>query len=252
MHTPDEPQPAAPAPAPSGPAALPPALQTPAQQFARRIGQLLGDSLRGLAIYGAAVEGHFDPEHHAVRSVLVLASADLLWIRKLAEAGSGERRWRFAPPLVLTPQALDRSRDTFPLELLEIQQWHVNLLGDEFFAPLLFEARDMRLQCERELKVLEIAMHQGLLASHGHDERLSLLSADLSDSLLRVLRGLLWLTGEQGPQPRFHLIEAVEKRLGRPLPGLCAALDHSDRAGWHKFQRLYDDLQALGRFADGI
>jgi hypothetical protein len=238
-------------PGPSSPAALPAALQAPAEHFARRIAELLGDAVRGLAIYGAAVAGPFHPEHDAVRSVLVLARADLELIRKLAQAGSGERRGRFAPPLVLTPRAIDSSRDTFPLELLEIQQWHVNLLGDEFFSALEFAAHDMRLQCEREIKVLEIAMHQGLLASRGHEEHLSLLSADLSDSLLRVLRGLVWLAGERQPQPRFHVIERVEKLIARPLPGVCAALDRSDLAGWHKFQRLYDDLQALGRFADG-
>lgn len=212
---------------------------------------MLEGALRSLAVYGAAVAGHFQPDHHAVQSVLVLASADLELIRKLAQAGSGQRRWRFAPPLVMTARSIDRSRDTFPLELLEIQQWHVTLLGDDLFAGLQFEPRDVRLQCERELKVLEIAMHHGLLAAHGHEEHLSLLSADLSDSLLRVLRGLVWLAGEREPQPRFHLIERVEKLIGRPLPGVCAALDRSDLAGWHKFQRLYDDLLALGQFADG-
>lgn len=231
--------------------ALSAALRGPAEQFAGRIAELLHSALQGVAIYGAAVEGHFDPEHHAVRSVLVLASAELELIRRLAQAGSGQRRWRFAPPLVLTPRSLDRSRDTFPLELLEIQQWHVTLRGEEFFSRLEFEARDVRLQCERELKVLEMAMHQGLLAAHGREEHLTLLSADLGDSLLRVLRGLVWLAGERQPQPRFHLIERVAKLIGRPLPGVCAALDRADQAGWHKFQRLYDDLLALGRFADG-
>ena len=81
-------------------------------------------------------------------------------------------------------------------------------------------------------------------------ERLGRLSAELTDSLLRVLRGLLWLNGQSEPLPAFHAIEAVERLLGQPLPGVCTALDRSDMAGWHKFRRLYDDILALEQFAD--
>ena len=91
-----------------------------------------------------------------------------------------------AAPTVFTPAYLARSVDTFPLEFIEIQQQHVTVLGEDHFAPLVFEPAHVRLQCERELKVLEIGLQQGILVSQGRSESLKWLGDDVAERLLRA------------------------------------------------------------------
>ena len=67
----------------------------------------------------------------------------------------------------MTPAYLSGSVDSFPLELLEIQQRRAVLWGDDYFADLKLDQADVRLQCERELKRILLGMRQGLLASGG-------------------------------------------------------------------------------------
>src|SRR4029078_1934796 len=120
--------------------------------------------------------------------VLVLETIQLEALRQLAIAGPEFGRHQIAAPVAMTPKYLDDSRDTFPLELLEIQQAHCTLFGPEFFASLEFRWAEARLQCERELKVILIGMHQRLLSAAGDVKRLQSTQAVLGESLLRISR----------------------------------------------------------------
>ncbi|HWA98556.1 MAG TPA: hypothetical protein VG713_08685 [Pirellulales bacterium] len=184
-------------------------------------------------------------------SVLTVETVDLNWLRRFAVEGSEAHRAHLAPPLVMTPAAIRGSRDSFPLELLEIQQQHVTLLGDDLFAALEFQPRDVRLQCERELRTMALAMRQALLASGGDERALDDLQQHAGQGLVRVLRGLLWLRGQKSLVPPSEVAGAVEAAVGHSLPGVRAAIDHKDHRGWQQFERLYADLEALGNATDG-
>ncbi len=226
-------------------------LREPAEIFAQRVETIAGKQLLSLAIYGYVLCGVFQPEYQAVRSVLVLPAIDLELLKRLATEMRGLGRLHFAAPMIMTPHTIATSRDTFPLELLEIQRWHVTLRGNDPFESLDFSPADIRLQSEHDLRSIHIAMHQGLLMSRGREERLGVLSAELTESLLRVLRGLLWLAGQRADD-RVRGDRCRGKARGPRAAGRLSGIDRSDAAGWHKFVRLYDDIQALGQFADAI
>jgi hypothetical protein len=227
-------------------------LRRPVRRFADWLAATCADQLLSLAMYGPVVSGDWPAGKRLARSAMVLRAIDLELLRRLALEGSQFEPDRLAPPIVLTPESIEHSRDTFALELLEIQQGRFVVLGDDHFASLTFDRDHVRLQCERELRVIAVAMRQGLLASGGGDERLGALSTDLTHSLLRVLGGLVWLEGAPHPGRVFSLVAEVEKLSGQALSGVYSALDRSDTAGWHKFRRLYADIEALEKFADGL
>ncbi len=254
---------------------LPGAWREPVERLAARVRDCFGADALGLVVHGAALD-LLDPSIR-LRSALVLESArhggvglgnnrpnesrlggvwlgdsQLEGLRLLATEGPKFGRLGLAAPVVLTRHAIERSRDTFPLELLEIQWRRILVLGDDFFASLTFEREHVRLACERELKVLRMAMHGGLLTSGGTDERLGELNQDLGLSLARVLHGLAWLTNTPRPATMFALVDAIEKELGIELRGVTGALDRADTAHWSKFRRLHADLEALEQFADAL
>jgi hypothetical protein len=218
------------------------------EQFAERMQLVAGPSI-GLTIFGPAVTGSIRSGTR-IESVLLLESIDLTMLRRLASAGAQSHAEHFAPPLVMTRPSLLSSRDTFPLELLAIQQQHVTVLGDDVFDGLTFEPRDMRLECERELRTMLLAMRQALLVSGGDETSLDALQRHAEMGLLRILRGLLWLKGQKhAPMPEQTLIE-MEALARRPLLGVRAAIEHGGGRGWQHFRLLYDDLDALGNLTD--
>ena len=224
---------------------LPTPVREPLSQYVQHVSQLAGGRLLSLTVYGAAATALFDPHRHRVRNALVLDRFDLEFIRRLAGHGARYGKLSLAAPIIMTPNYIQRSCDTFALELLDIQQQHQTVLGKDYFVDLPFQAEHVRLQCERELKMFHVGMHQGLLASLGKENYLADLTADIAEGLLRVLRGMAWLHGETKPTSSAELIAHIERRLGRQLHGLQAVLLATDRTGWPRFQQFYEDVESL-------
>jgi hypothetical protein len=224
---------------------IPEFLREPVGEYAGLLRELAGENASALTLFGAVVSGAFDPGLHAVRSVLVLDQVDLEMLRRLAEHGRSLGKKHIAAPLIMTPAYIRESLDTFSLELLEIQQWHVAVFGRDHFADLAFEADHIRLQCERELKVLLIGLRQGLLAAAGRDQALRPLEIGATEALVRTLRGMLWLKDEKEPKLAADVVTAAESATNQKLDGIRTALDPAAQHGWRDFVRLYHDVATL-------
>lgn len=225
-------------------------MREPVREFADLVRQLAGRNAKSLAIFGALAGGSFDPKRHTVRSVLVLDKIDLDLLRRLAEEGERLGKSGFAAPLIMTPDYIAASLDTFPLELIEIHQCHVNVFGTDHFSDLKFEDRHVRLQCEREFKSILISLRQGLLAAAGREDVLEAVEVDIAEKLVRTLRGMLWLKGSRDARPAPAVVDEVSAMIDRRLDGVRAALDPQGRHGWEEFQQLYQDVAAVGDIVD--
>jgi hypothetical protein len=223
----------------------------PIRKFAARIQTLAPGNALGWTIYDALgpTEGNAAPR--AVHSVLMLRTMDLGLLRHLGAVGRHYGPQGLAAPLIMTPEFLECSRDTFPLELIEIEQAHSIVFGPDYFAELKFDGRDVRLQCERELETLLIGLQQGLVAFGGIEDRLRLLQHDWLRALLRALGGLLWLKGHNERLPAEQMVAEVAKLLDLPLAGIRRALAASTSPGWQAFEQLHADVKAVGTAVDG-
>ncbi len=230
---------------------VPEFLRGPVREYAALIASLGGENVVSLTLFGAVVAGSFDPQRHTVRNVLVLKHVDLDMLRALAGHGSKLGKNHIAAPLVMTPEYIRDSRDAFPLEFLEIQQQHATLFGPDAFAGLTFDERDVRLQSERELKVILIGLRQGLLASMAKERALGELGIEAAAALLRTLRGMLWLKGKKEAMAADDVVQAIEALTARRLDGLRTTLDPTAQRGWPEFELLYRDVAELGALVDG-
>ena len=232
---------------------LPASMQEPLRRFADRIRILGGPNSLAITLFGAIVPettSRFDPHHDIARSVVVLHMIDLEMLRVLAKDGLKLGKARIAAPLIMTPEYIQHSVDTFPLELLEIQQRHASLFGPDYFADLTFAESHMRLQCERELNTILIGMRQSLLNAAGREKLFQSIEVDVMDRLMRTLRGLVWLHGSHTFHPATQAVTLVEERLPQPLSGIRTALDEGHSTGWTEFQSLYHDVESLRNLAD--
>lgn len=220
------------------------------RDFAQLVRELVGDNAKAMTLFGAVTTESFDPNRQTARSVLVVGNVDLAVLRSLAEHGAKLGKASIAAPLVMTPDYIADSLDTFPLELIEIMQKHVTIFGDDHFVDLSFEDAHVRLQCERELKVILIGLRQGLLAAAGREKFIGALEMDIGEGLSRTLRGLLWLKGKKDAMPATDAVTEVEKIADRKLSGVRIAMDPAAEHGWAAFEKLYNDVEALGSLVD--
>lgn len=227
-----------------------PIMQTALRDYAALLQELAGDNLDGLTVFGPVLGPEFDVTRMTASSVMVLKRFDLALLRRLAEYGPKLGAKHITAPLVMTPEYIRSSFDSFPLELLEIHQQHATLLGADHFASVDIEADHLRLQCERECKRILMRLRQGLLAAGSHEEILSELELDIGQHLLRTLRGLLWLKGVKASLPPDQVIAESEKLVGQSLPGAAKAIHPHGDHGWAEFQALYADVEKLAAVAD--
>ena len=226
------------------------AMREPLRSYAELVKFIVVDRARALTLFGAITTSGFDAARQTARSVLVMDRIDLALLRALAAHGAKLGKAGIAAPLVMTPEYIKSSLDTFPLELIDIHQHHVTVFGEEYFDDLSFEDSHVRLQCERELKVLLIGLRQGLLAAAGREKFIGALEMDVGQGLMRTLRGLLWLKGHKKALQTSEVLREIERVTERKLPGIRTALDTSGRHGWEEFETLYCDVEALGEIAN--
>lgn len=213
---------------------------------------VLGPSLRSATLFGEAVTSGILHGHDAVRSVLVVEGVELSSLRSLAQHGPRLAKSGMTAPIVVTSKYVHESLDTFPLEWLEIQQQGVTVLGNDPFSGLVFEPTHVRLQCERELKRVLMGLRQGLLAATGKERAVSFLERDAVDTLIRTLRGVLWLKGRREHLSAAVVMEEIERFTGGRLEGLRAAMNPQSQHDWSEFDRLYADVEMLMGKADAL
>ena len=132
----------------------------------------------------------------------------------------------------------------------EIGQQHGVGFGDDVFASRSFDERHMRLQCERELKSVLIGMRQSLLAAAGREEFVDQIEANVTSTLMRTLRGMLWLKGTRDPRRAAAVIGQVGPLVDRKLAGVRLAIQTHTTHDWDHFESLYHDVEKLGEVVD--
>ncbi len=225
-------------------------MREPIRQYADLMRELAGENAKTLTLFGAVAAGTFDATRHTVRNVLLLDKVDLAMLRRLAENGAKLGKARISAPLIMTTEYIKASLDTFPLELIEIQQMHLTVFGDDPFDGLKFDVEHVRLQCEREFKSMLIGLRQGLLAAAGREKALEAVELDIGEGLLRAMRGTLWIKGLKEAKSSSDVVAEMEKTTGKKLPGIRTVLDVTGHHGWEQFEGLYRDVEALAEAAD--
>jgi len=220
------------------------------QRYADLIKELVGPNGLSLTLFGAIAGDTFDKKRNTVTNVLVMKSVDLDVLRRLSQNGVKLGKASISAPLIMTPEYIQASLDTFSLELIEIQQRHLILFGEDYFKDLLFQEEHVRHQTERELKTLLIGMRQGLLASAGREKFITALESDIAERLIRTLRGLLWLKGKKEGMVAKEVIFQAEEIIGGPLLGVKGIMAMDKQDGWETFKILYGDIEAIGKFVD--
>jgi hypothetical protein len=168
-------------------------IRIPVHVLAERLLSSAVSRIDSITIVGSSLTPDFVPGKSDINSVIIIRDDLPGSLDAIAAAGKSLRKGHFAPPLLFTADHISRSLDTFPIELLDFQLNHRTIYGRDPFSGLSFGRKDVRLQCERELKSILFRLSQGYISCHAAPEPVTHLLISAVTSMTSTVRAMLWL-----------------------------------------------------------
>ena len=181
----------------------------------------LDENLLSLTLVGSVLSGEYCPKRSDINSVLVVRHNAPEILDFMAEIGPKMGRQRLSAPLLMWPEYIRRSCDVFAVEWLDYQWRHLTVVGDDPFAELRFEKRDVRLQCEREYKSALVRLRQGYIRSARKPALIAELLAAAARELAPYLRATLWLADGERPAEAAETFERLGAVVNVSLEALA-------------------------------
>jgi hypothetical protein len=170
-----------------------------------------------IALYGSGADQDFVSGRSDLNLALVLERITAEHLRRLHPHLPKWHKLGVATPLVLDRDWLGSARDVFPMELLDLRDQHRILYGEQVFASLEIDGRQLRFQAEYEArgKLLHL---RALYAEVGAQrKRLEALMLDSVKTFVAIMRCVLRLRHVAVPHGAAAVVLQVEEQCGVAL-----------------------------------
>jgi len=158
--------------------------------FIQRFKKIYQEDLVSVILYGSAASGEFIDRHSNLNILVVLKNTDL---ENLKKSSGLINKFRMVTPLFLTESYIAGSTDIFPIEFLDMQENYLVLCGKDVLKDIHIDTRNLRFQCEQELKVKLLNLRQLYLRINKDKVALRNLLFKSFTSILHILRNVLRL-----------------------------------------------------------
>ena len=194
-------------------------------EFVKRARDAAGSNLESIILFGSAVSGDFHTGLSNLNMFCVLHDCSFAALQALAPMAKWWEKQKQPPPLCMTRKELERSTDVFSIELLDMQQHHRILFGEDVVQGLRISLHVHRVQVEYELREKLILLRRQVLLATGNSARLWDLLLRSVPSFGTLFRHALIALGESSPPGRRGAIEVLSKRVGFDSSAVNQVLD---------------------------
>jgi len=178
---------------------VPAEIREPLRLFTEKLAGPLADNLMSLTVVGSSLTKDFKSGRSDINTVLVLGKRTSAALNAIASLAKPMSKKKISPPLLMTESYIERSLDVFGIEFLDFQLTHKTILGNDPFFSLSFDKKDVRLQCERELKATLIRLRQGYIAAAANRKLVRDILISTAKTMAPLLRAMLWLKNVDRP-----------------------------------------------------
>lgn len=179
--------------------------------FVEKLKKIYAGDLISAILYGSAASGEFSEKHSNINLLIVLNDTGLSALSK-ASGLVRSRRYRTINPIFFTEAYIDASTDTFPIEFLDMKENYSVIFGKDVLKDLRIDTRNLRFQCEQELKSKLIMIKRRYLLASDNKELEQLLFKSFT-SCIHILRNILRLKGNEPPYIKSEVLSETEKEL---------------------------------------
>jgi hypothetical protein len=200
-------------------------LEKKIDDFVSRLREAAGANLESVILFGSAVAGDFHPEFSNMNLFCVVRDSSFAALQALAPAVKWWDAQKQPPPLFMTREEIVRSTDVFTIELIDMQQHHRVLFGDDVIQGLSIPANLHRVQVEYELREKLALLRQHLLLASGNNSRMWELLLRSVSSFATLFRHALIVLGHDAPVGNREAVNALSKQIGFDASGFLQVLD---------------------------
>lgn len=185
-----------------------------AEAFTKKLQAAFGDALVSVVLYGSAARGDYREGVSDLNLLVLLRSTDAASLRRASPLAREWAEGGNPPPLVIADDEWRDSADVFPIEYMDMRDAHLLLHGTDPFAGLEIDWRDLRLQCEHELKSKQIRLREHFLLVAENTDELGKLLTHSFPTFLTLFRTTLRLAHRDVPRAPDAVIAAVSTLAG--------------------------------------
>ncbi len=174
---------------------------------------IFGDSLVSIILYGSAAGNDYLPGKSDINFLIILSDDAIDNLESALNEVSRWRRQKVATPLFMTKAYITSSLDSYPIEFLNIKRNYRMVYGEDVLTELTFDPRDLRLQCEREIKGKLLLLREGFLETDGKKKKIRELIGSSITAFVSIFSGLLHLKGIEIPDTKREIVRTVAQEF---------------------------------------
>lgn len=193
---------------------IPDKLKKKLDRFCDEAEALYGSNLKSIALYGSAASGEFAAKHSDINILIVLEGIDFATLSRSVRFFHKWKRIERLSPLLLDEKYIKSSVDVFPMEFLDMKENNVLLRGKDLLKDLTIDLKNLRFQCEQELKGKFLKLRQGYLDVGAKGRHLKRLIDDSIPAFITIFRNMLRLKGITPPIKKDRVIKETAKAFG--------------------------------------
>jgi hypothetical protein len=185
---------------------IPEKLKNKIQDFLKKLECAYGQELVSVALYGSAASSEFIDKHSNLNFLIVLKDTDCLQLHKATDI---IQKFPLFEPIFMTEQYISSSTDIFPIEFLDMNENYFLLFGKDVLSAIQIDTRNLRFQCEQELKIKLLSLKNAYLRMHKDKTALRNLLFRSITSILHISRNLLRLKNKPVPYRKEDIINSL-------------------------------------------
>jgi len=184
------------------------------EQFSNDYKNAFGENLVSVILYGSAAKGEYVYKKSDINFLIILTDQGITQLKNALPLIKRWQKRKVSTPLILTKEYIHSSLDSFPIEFLSMKQRHKVVFGEDFFAGLQINDKDLRLQCEREIRGKLLYLRESYLNTHGEARMIKQLLRLSLPTFASIFSALLHLKKVEIPTSKKEIFKSTAEEFG--------------------------------------
>lgn len=218
--------------------------------FMQQLKDTYGNGLLSVIIYGSAASGEFGDRYSNINILVVLDNAGLDNLSRISRT-IVQRKFESLSPLFFAEGFIETSKDVFPIEFLDMKENYFVLFGKDYLKDLEIDLKNLRFQCEQELKTKLISIKNIFLRNKGRQDLKNLLFKSAT-SVMHILKNLPRIKGLKPAYLKEEILSQLNQMFGidaanfsKILAAKQGKIKLSHRQAESMFFSLVSDLEKI-------
>lgn len=186
-----------------------------------------GDNLISVTLYGSAASGEYSKKNSNINIAIILKDTSIKYLKEILRF-INKQKFMVINPVFFTEEYVKNSADVFPIEFLDMKENHIVIYGKDFLEDVSIDLKNLRFQCEQELKSKIINIKRLYLRTTDTAILKKLLLKSIT-SAIHIFRNVLRLKGRVPPYSKEDVLNDVARELTINTAPLAKILDAKNR-----------------------